>query len=129
MKPAAKNVTSEGGAVTKSELIDAVAEGAGLTGRDAAEVVTTVFSAMEDALVRGDRIEIRGFGSFRVKHYAAYTGRNPRTGDQVAVPAKVAPVFKVGRELRYRLMKAPDDEQVPWGTKLLSAGPDAVEFE
>ena len=96
--------------VTKSGLIDAVAEGAGLTGRNAADVVNAVFSAMEDALVRGDRIEIRGFGSFRVKHYAAYTGRNPRTGDHVAVRAKVAPVFKVGRELRHRLMNGADDE-------------------
>ena len=96
--------------MTKSELIDVVAERAELTRRVADEVVTAVFSAMEDALVRGDRIEIRGFGSFRVKHYAAYTGRNPRTGDQIAVPAKVAPVFKVGRELRHRLMSGATSE-------------------
>ena len=95
--------------MTKSELIEAVAEGAGLSSRTAAEVVNTVFAAMQDALVRGDRIEIRGFGSFKVRHYAAYTGRNPRTGDQIAVPAKVAPVFKVGREMCRRLMSAVED--------------------
>ena len=96
--------------MTKSELIDVVAERAELTRRVADEVVNAVFAAMEEALVRGDRIEIRGFGSFKVKHYAAYTGRNPRTGDHVAVPAKVAPVFKVGRELRHRLMSGATSE-------------------
>ncbi len=95
--------------MTKSELIKAVAEGAGLTGRDAAEIVNTVFASMQDALLRGDRIEIRGFGSFKVKTYAAYTGRNPRTGDQIAVPAKVAPVFKAGLEMRRRLMEEVED--------------------
>jgi integration host factor subunit beta len=95
--------------VTKSELIDVVAERAELTRRVADEVVNAVFAAMDEALVRGDRIEIRGFGSCKVKHYAAYTGRNPKTGDPVAVSAKVAPVFKVGRELRRRLMAGVED--------------------
>ena len=95
--------------MTKSELIDAVAERAGLTRRVADEIVNAVFAAMEDALARGDRIEIRGFGSFKVKHYAAYIGRNPRTGDRVAVPAKVAPVFKPGREMPRRLTSGAED--------------------
>ena len=59
---------------------------------------------MEDALVRGDRIEIRGFGSFKTKHYPAYTGRNPKTGDPIAVDEKVLPVFKVGKQLRERVL-------------------------
>ena len=90
--------------MTKSDLIDAVAQRAALTRREADEVVNAVFAAMQDALVRGDRIEIRGFGSLKAKHYAAYTGRNPRTGDHVAVRAKVAPVFKAGLEMRQRLL-------------------------
>jgi len=59
---------------------------------------------MEDALVRGDRIEIRGFGSFKTKHYPAYTGRNPKTGAPIAVEEKVLPVFKVGKQLRERVL-------------------------
>ncbi len=86
--------------MTKSELIDAVAEAGGHSRKRAEQVVNAVFQAMEDALIRGDRIEIRGFGSFKTKHYAAYVGRNPKTGEPIEVPAKVLPVFKVGRALR-----------------------------
>ena len=89
--------------MTKSQLIDAVASRGGLTRKRAEQVVNTIFAAMEDALIRGDRIEIRGFGSFKTKHYPAYTGRNPRTGEPIPVAAKVLPVFKVGRQLRERL--------------------------
>jgi len=89
--------------VTKSQLIDAVAQRGGLTRKRAEQVVNTIFQSMQDALIRGDRIEIRGFGSFKTKHYPAYTGRNPRTGEPIPVAAKVLPVFKVGRQLRERL--------------------------
>ena len=95
----------EAGPVTKSQLIDAVAQRGGLTRKRAEQVVNTIFQAMEGALIRGDRIEIRGFGSFKTKHYPAYTGRNPRTGEPILVASKVLPVFKVGRELRERLDK------------------------
>ena len=95
--------------MTKSELIDAVAERAELTRRVADEVVSAVFAAMQDALAQGDRIEIRGFGSLKIKHHAAYTGRNPRTGDLIAVRAKVAPVFKPGLKMRRRLMEEVED--------------------
>jgi integration host factor subunit beta len=91
--------------VTKSQLIDAVAMRSGLTRKNAEEVVSTIFSSMADALVRGDRIEIRGFGSFRTKHYAPYVGRNPKTAEPIQVSAKILPVFKVGRELRERVLK------------------------
>lgn len=91
--------------MTKSQLIEAVATRGGLTRKRAEELVNTIFQAMEDALVRGDRIEIRGFGSFKTKHYTAYTGRNPKTGDPIDVEAKVLPVFKVGRQLRERVLK------------------------
>ena len=95
--------------MTKSDLIDAVAGASGLPQQVAGEVVGAVFAAMQAALVRGDRIEIRGFGSLKAKHYAAYTGRNPKTGVPIAVPAKVGPVFKAGREMCRRLMSAVED--------------------
>ena len=89
--------------MTKSELIDVVAERGGYSRKRAEQVVNAIFQSMEEALIRGDRIEIRGFGSFKTKHYAAYVGRNPKTGEPIDVPAKVLPVFKVGRALRDRV--------------------------
>jgi integration host factor subunit beta len=89
--------------VTKSELIEAVAEQANLTKGRAELVVNTIFDAMTDALRRGDGIEIRGFGSFTVRQYRSYEGRNPRTGDAVHVAPKRLPFFKVGKELRERV--------------------------
>ena len=86
--------------MTKSELIDAMAAIANLTKARAELVVNCVFDAMTEALQRGEGIEIRGFGSFTVRPYKSYNGRNPRTGEQVVVPAKRLPYFKVGKELR-----------------------------
>jgi len=91
--------------VTKSQLIETIAARGALTRKKAEQLVNTIFDSMEDALVRGDRIEIRGFGSFKTKHYPAYTGRNPKTGAPIPVDAKVLPVFKVGRQLRERVLK------------------------
>ena len=95
--------------MTKSQLIEAVAERGGLTRKEAEHLVNTIFECMEDALVRGDRIEIRGFGSFKTKHYGAYVGRNPKTGDPIPVGAKVLPVFKIGRQLKLRIQ--PEDPE------------------
>lgn len=67
---------------------------------DAAKVVNTFFDSMKDALKNGDRIEIRGFGSFKIKEYEGYVGRNPRTGEKVDVRPKRLPFFRVGKELR-----------------------------
>ena len=89
--------------MTKSQLIETVAARGGLTRKRAEQLVNTIFDSMEDALVRGDRIEIRGFGSFKTRHYPAYTGRNPKTGAPIDVSEKVLPVFKVGKELRDRV--------------------------
>lgn len=89
--------------MTKSELIERVADSAKLTKGRAELVVTTIFDAMVDALRRGDGIEIRGFGSFTVRQYKSYEGRNPRTGDAVHVAPKRLPFFKVGKELRARV--------------------------
>ena len=86
--------------MTKSELIDALAIRSELTKARAELVVNCVFDAMTEALHRGEGIEIRGFGSFTVRPYKSYNGRYPRTGEQVVVPAKRLPYFKVGKELR-----------------------------
>jgi integration host factor subunit beta len=86
--------------MTKSELIAELANQADLSKKRAEEVVTCVFKAMSDSLVTGSRIEIRGFGSFSIKEYPGYKGRNPKTGDEVEVRAKRAVHFKVGKELR-----------------------------
>lgn len=89
--------------MTKSELIERVAEAAKLTKGKAELVVGTIFGAMSEAMVRGEGIEIRGFGSFTVRQYKAYEGRNPRTGGPVHVRPKRLPFFKVGKELRARV--------------------------
>src|SRR5215212_2684740 len=86
--------------MTKSELIDAIAARGDLTKARAETVVNCVFDAMTQALQRGDGIEIRGFGSFTVRPYKPYNGRNPRTGQPVPVPAKRLPFFKVGKDLK-----------------------------
>jgi integration host factor subunit beta len=87
-------------AVTKSELIDAIAARGELSKARAEEVVNSLFEAMTDALRRGNGIEIRGFGSFSVRDYEGYEGRNPRTGEPVPVGPKRLPFFRVGKELR-----------------------------
>jgi integration host factor subunit beta len=89
--------------VTKSELIEAVADEASLTKGRAELVINTIFESMVEALTRGEGIEIRGFGSFTVRQYKAYEGRNPRTGEPVHVAPKRLPFFKVGKELRERV--------------------------
>ena len=86
--------------MTKSELIDAIASRGELTKARAELVVNCVFDSMTEALQRGEGIEIRGFGSFTVRPYKPYSGRNPRTGAPVPVPAKKLPFFKVGKELK-----------------------------
>ena len=86
--------------MTKSELIEAISGRASLTKARAEQAVNCVFDAMTEALQRGEGIEIRGFGSFTVRPYKPYNGRNPRTGEAVMVPAKRLPFFKVGKELR-----------------------------
>ena len=89
--------------MNKSELVEKLAERAKITKKRAEQVVNLVFEQMTEALHRGDRIEIRGFGSFTSKSYDAYTGRNPRTGETIHVPAKRLPFFKVGKELKERV--------------------------
>jgi integration host factor subunit beta len=87
--------------MTRSDLIDELAARFGqLTQRDAEFAVKAILDAMNDALVRGHRIEIRGFGSFSVNHRPPRVGRNPRSGESVAIPEKHVPHFKPGKALR-----------------------------
>ena len=91
------------GTVTKSELIERISEKLKLPNGKAEQIVNCVFDSMVKALQEGEGIEIRGFGSFTVREYKAYEGRNPRTGETVDVEAKRVPYFKPGKEMRARL--------------------------
>jgi len=89
--------------MNKSQLIDAFRKESGLTKNVAEDVINLFFDTMIDAMVKGERIEIRGFGSFVVKEYRSYTGRNPKTGEKIKVAKKKLPFFKVGKELKERV--------------------------
>jgi len=90
--------------MTKSELIMRLAErNPHLFHRDVERIVTTIFDEITEALARGDRVELRGFGAFSIKQRDARTGRNPRTGESVSVIEKIVPFFKTGKQLRERL--------------------------
>jgi integration host factor subunit beta len=90
--------------MTKSELIQRIAElNPHLYHRDVERIVSTIFDEITSALARGDRVELRGFGAFSVKHRDARVGRNPRTGEAVQVEEKHIPFFKTGKLLRDRL--------------------------
>ena len=96
----------------KSELIlRLAAANPHLYQRDVERIVSTIFQEVADALARGDRVEIRGFGAFSVKSRPARTGRNPRTGEAVEVAEKFVPFFKTGKELRERLNVDGDESE------------------
>lgn len=92
-----------GTAMNKSGLVETLAARYGLSLKKAEEVVNTIIDSMATALESGERIEIRGFGSFVVNDYKAYTGRNPKTGQQIEVKPKKLPFFKVGKDLREKI--------------------------
>jgi integration host factor subunit beta len=89
--------------MNKSDLVKSLAKEMDLPMRKAEEIVDMVFKTMTGALVAGSRIEIRGFGSFVVKKYEGYTGRNPKTGEKITVRTKYLPFFKTGKELREKI--------------------------
>lgn len=91
--------------MNKRDLIQALKTTQNLSALEAAKCVELFFSAMADALSSGDRVEIRGLCSFQVKEYEPYTGRNPRSGKEVAVKAKRLPVYKMGTELKQRIAR------------------------
>lgn len=86
--------------MNKSELIEALAEKINVPIREAGSITNALIDTMSEALAKGDSIEIRGFGSFVVKEYGSYTGRNPKTGEKIKVSPKKLPFFKVGKDLR-----------------------------
>src|ERR1700716_4326443 len=86
--------------MTKADLIEEVSQLAELTRKDSEVIVDTIFDSVVRSLRVGDKIEIRGFGSFRIRQRKPRTGRNPKTGDKVEVPAKRVPYFKPSKELR-----------------------------
>jgi integration host factor subunit beta len=95
--------------VIKSELVQQIAEdNPHLFQRDVERIVSTVFEEITEALARGDRVELRGFGAFSVKTRDARVGRNPRSGEAVDVPEKTVPFFKAGKELRERMNPGSD---------------------
>ncbi len=86
--------------MTKAELIKKVAEQINLTKKQTEVIVNTVFHSITDSLAGGDKVELRGFGSFRIRERNPRIGRNPKSGEKVEVPAKKVPFFKAGKELR-----------------------------
>ena len=86
--------------MTKADLVDRVTTLGDLTRRDSEVIVETLFDSVVAALKADDKVEVRGFGSFRIRQRNSRTGRNPKTGDKVAVPAKRVPYFKPSKELR-----------------------------
>ena len=86
--------------MTKAELVEKVAIQINLTKKQTEVIVNTVFQSITDSLAEGDKVELRGFGSFRIRERNARVGRNPKSGEKVEVPAKKVPFFKAGKELR-----------------------------
>lgn len=99
-------MAGRGADMIKSELIEKLsAENPHLFQRDVENIVNAILGEIGDALSRGDRVELRGFGAFSIKNRPPRTGRNPRTGEKVAVDEKYVPQFKAGKEIRERLNK------------------------
>ncbi len=86
--------------MTKADLIIEVAKQTALTKKESEIVIKTIFDSITNSLTNGDKVELRGFGSFRIRDRKSRQGRNPKTGDTVEVPAKRVPFFKAGKELR-----------------------------
>lgn len=93
--------------MTKAELVEEVARAAELNKRDAEVIVETVFDSIIGALHKGEKVELRGFGSFRTRERGPRRGRNPKTGEPVDVPAKRVPYFKPGKELKEYFTETP----------------------
>jgi integration host factor subunit beta len=107
-------VTTNGaGSMTKAELVEEVSRVSDLTKKHSEVIVDTVFRSIIDALHRGEKIELRGFGSFRLRKREPRKGRNPKTGDKVDVPPKKVPYFKPGKELKELINREPEAAPVP----------------
>lgn len=91
--------------MTKTELINAVAEKSGFSKKDADKAVNAVFEAIADTLAGGEKVQIVGFGTFEVKSRSQRVGRNPRTKEEIVIPASKLPVFKAGKSLKEQVAK------------------------
>jgi integration host factor subunit beta len=109
--------------MTKAELVEEVSRVSDLTKKHSEVIVDTVFKSIIDALHRGEKIELRGFGSFRLRRREPRKGRNPKTGDKVDVPPKKVPYFKPGKELKELINREP--ETAPSGAAPASVPQDA----
>lgn len=96
--------------MTKAELVDQVAQSTELTKKNAELIVSTVFDSIVESLRDGEKIELRGFGSFRIRQRGSRVGRNPKTGAKVHVPSKRIPYFKPGKDLREMLNEEPQQD-------------------
>jgi integration host factor subunit beta len=104
---------SGGNAMTKSDLIERMCRSCGVPTGRSEQLVNAIFDAIEQALSHSERVEIRGFGSFEVRTYRGYLGRNPRTGTTVDVKPKRLPFFKVGKELKDRVQRGAERTRDP----------------
>ena len=102
-----------GGTMTKAELVEEVSRVSDLTKKHSEVIVDTVFKSIITALQRGEKIELRGFGSFRLRQREPRKGRNPKTGDKVDVPPKKVPYFKPGKELKELINKEAEAGETP----------------
>ncbi len=111
------------GSMTKAELVEEVSRVSDLTKKHSEVIVETVFQSIIDALHRGEKIELRGFGSFRLRQREPRKGRNPKTGDKVDVPPKKVPYFKPGKELKDLLNRDAEGSDAPAGDASARPGP------
>ena len=112
--------------MTKAELVEEVARTTQLTKKQAEIIVNEVFDSIVHSLKSGEKIELRGFGSFRIRHRGARTGRNPKTGDKVKVPPKRIPYFKPGKELRELLELIENTHQTGNDTVITLDGQNSI---
>lgn len=91
--------------MTKTELVEKVAERTGMTKKDTAEAVDAVFASIAEALQRGEKVQLVGFGTFEVRERAARIGRNPQTGEEIEISARIVPAFKPGKALKDAVAK------------------------
>ena len=110
------------GSMTKAELVEEVSRVSDLTKKHSEVIVDTVFKSIIDALHRGEKIELRGFGSFRLRKREPRKGRNPKTGDKVDVPPKKVPYFKPGKELKELINQEPAPPPAPPRRRSLASG-------
>jgi len=108
-------VTTGAASVNKSQLIDKLAVLTNQTNKVAEGAVNIFFNNIKQALSAGDKVEIRGFGSFLLKGYNAYTGRNPKTGERVFVPKKELPFFRAGKDLREKVNNSETYSDIEYG--------------